>query len=488
MTRHTRGKEEHMSQTARIGVTGLGVMGRNLARNLARHGHVVAVHNRSAVRTKEMMEEFGHEGTFLAARSPQEFVASLERPRRVVIMVNAGAATDAVINEFAPLLEPADMIIDGGNAHFLDTRRRDAALRERGLHFVGTGVSGGEEGALYGPSIMPGGSAESYEALGPLLEDISAKVDGVPCCVRIGPDGAGHFVKMVHNGIEYADMQLIGEAYDLLRRGARLAPAQIADVFGGWNSGRLSSYLIEITAEVLGHTDVATGKPFVDVVLDQAGQKGTGRWTVQGALDLGVPVSGISEAVFARALSGHAEVRAAAANLPGPTQDWSGSADSLVADVEQALYASKIVAYAQGFHQIQAGGAEYDWDIDLGAVARIWRGGCIIRAAFLDRIRAAYDAAPHLPTLLVDSYFVEALAGAQQAWRRVVATAAQLGIPAPGFASALAYYDGLRAPRLPAALIQGQRDFFGAHTYRRVDTDGCFHVLWAGDRSEVAAR
>ncbi|MFV2021344.1 NADP-dependent phosphogluconate dehydrogenase [Micromonospora sp. LOL_023] len=476
-----------MSQTAQIGVTGLGVMGRNLARNLARHGHVVAVHNRSIGRTKEMMAEFGHEGSFLPAESSAEFVASLERPRRVVIMVNAGAATDAVINEFAPLLEPDDMIIDGGNAHFLDTRRREAELRERGLHFVGTGVSGGEEGALLGPSIMPGGSEESYAALGPLLEDISAKVDGAPCCVRIGPDGAGHFVKMVHNGIEYADMQLIGEAYDLLRRAGGLTPAQIADVFRSWNSGRLSSYLIEITAEVLGHTDATTGKPFVDVVLDRAGQKGTGRWTVQGALDLGVPVSGISEAVFARALSGHADIRAAAANLPGPVESWSGSADELIADVEQALYASKIVAYAQGFHQIQAGSAEYDWNIDLGAVARIWRGGCIIRAAFLDKIRAAYAEAPQLPTLLTDGYFAEALAGAQQGWRRVVATSAQLGVPAPGFASALAYYDGLRAPRLPAALIQGQRDFFGAHTYRRVDAEGSFHVLWAGDRREVAS-
>ncbi|MFV2012712.1 MULTISPECIES: NADP-dependent phosphogluconate dehydrogenase [unclassified Micromonospora] len=477
-----------MSQTAQIGVTGLGVMGRNLARNLARHGHVVAVHNRSVGRTKEMMAEFGHEGTFLPAESPADFVASLERPRRVVIMVNAGAATDAVINEFAPLLEPDDMIIDGGNAHFLDTRRREAELRERGLHFVGTGVSGGEEGALHGPSIMPGGSVESYAALGPLLEDISAKVDGTPCCVRIGPDGAGHFVKMVHNGIEYADMQLIGEAYDLLRRAGGLTPVQIADVFRSWNSGRLSSYLIEITAEVLGHNDAVTGKPFVDVVLDQAGQKGTGRWTVQGALDLGVPVSGISEAVFARSLSGHADIRAAAADLPGPVESWAGSADELIADVEQALYASKIVAYAQGFHQIQAGSAEYDWDIDLGAVARIWRGGCIIRAAFLDKIRAAYATAPQLPTLLTDGYFAEALAGAQQGWRRVVATAAQIGVPAPGFASALAYYDGLRAPRLPAALIQGQRDFFGAHTYRRVDAEGSFHVLWADDRSQVESR
>ncbi len=473
-----------MTEMARIGVTGLAVMGRNLARNLARHGHAVAVHNRSSSRTKELVEEFGHEGTFVPAETAEQFVASLERPRRLVIMVKAGAPTDAVIDEFAPLLEAGDMIVDAGNAHFLDTRRREAALRERGLHFVGTGVSGGEEGALHGPSIMPGGSAESYQALGPMLEDISAKVDGEPCCAHVGPDGAGHFVKMVHNGIEYADMQLIAEAYDLLRHAGGMTPTDVAEVFRRWNAGRLDSYLIEITAEVLGHTD-ATGRPFVDVVLDQAEQKGTGRWTVQSALDLGVPVSGIAEAVFARALSGHADVRAAARGLPGPTPSRVTGAGTLVEDVEQALFASKIVAYAQGFQQIQAASAEYDWDIDPGEMARIWRGGCIIRAKFLEHIRAAYAKAPQLPSLLTDEYFLEALGGAQQAWRKVVATAAEQGIPAPGFATALAYYDGLRAERLPAALIQGQRDFFGAHTYRRVDRDGNFHVLWAGDRSEV---
>jgi 6-phosphogluconate dehydrogenase len=474
-----------MQQMAQIGITGLAVMGRNLARNLARHGHAVAVHNRSPVRTKELVEQFGHEGTFVPAESAEQFVASLERPRRLVIMVKAGAPTDAVIDEFARLLEPGDMIVDGGNAHFLDTRRREEALRERGLHFVGTGVSGGEEGALNGPSIMPGGSAESYAALGPLLEDISAKVDGVPCCTHVGPDGAGHFVKMVHNGIEYADMQLIAEAYDLLRRVGGLAPADIAQVFRGWNEGRLSSYLIEITVEVLGHVDAATGKPFVDVVLDQAEQKGTGRWTVQTALDLGVPVSGIAEAVFARSLSGHGDLRAAARSLPGP-QATAGEVVSLVEDVEQALYASKIVAYAQGFHQMAAASAEYGWNVNLGAMATIWRGGCIIRAGFLDRIRAAYDGSPDLPTLLTDEYFAEALGGAQDAWRRVVATSAQLGVPAPGFAAALSYYDGLRAERSPAALIQGQRDFFGAHTYRRVDREGSFHTLWGADRNEVA--
>jgi 6-phosphogluconate dehydrogenase len=482
------GRKIIMADRAQIGVTGLAVMGRNLARNLARHGHTVAVHNRSHERTKALVEEFGHEGTFLPAETPEQFVASLERPRRVMIMVKAGAPTDAVIEEFAPLLEPGDMIVDGGNAHFEDTRRREAALRERGLHFVGTGVSGGEEGALNGPSIMPGGSRESYEALGPLLEDISAKVDGVPCCTHVGPDGVGHFVKMVHNGIEYSDMQLIAEAYDLLRHAGGMEPAQIAEVFRGWNTGRLESYLIEITAEVLAHTDAATGMPFVDLVVDQAEQKGTGRWTVQIALDLGVPVSGIAEAVFSRSLSGSADLRAAARGLPGPTPAKleGAAAERLVDDVEQALYASKIVAYAQGFNQIQAGSAEYGWDIDPGAMATIWRGGCIIRAAFLDRIKAAYDADRNLPSLLVDDYFRDAVAGAQDSWRRVVATAASLGIPAPGFATALAYYDGLRAERLPAALVQGQRDFFGAHTYRRTDRDGSFHTLWGGDRSEVA--
>jgi 6-phosphogluconate dehydrogenase len=477
-----------MTESAQIGVTGLAVMGRNLARNLARHGHAVAVHNRSPERTKALVEEYGHEGTFVPAETAEEFVAALERPRRLIIMVKAGAPTDAVIEEFASLLEPGDMIVDGGNAHFADTRRREAALRERGLHFVGAGISGGEEGALNGPSIMPGGSAESYQALGPLLEDISAKVDGVPCCTHVGPDGAGHFVKMVHNGIEYADMQLIAEAYDLLRRAAGMSPGQIAEVFRGWNAGRLESYLIEITAEVLGQVDAVTGEPFVDVVADQAEQKGTGRWTVQIALDLGVPVSGIAEAVFARSLSGSADLRAAARGLPGPSGRLAGAeAEALVADVEQALYASKMVAYAQGFNQIQAGSDEYDWGIDPGAMATIWRGGCIIRARFLDRIRAAYDADRQLPTLLVDDHFADALRGAQDAWRRVVTVAARLGVPAPGFATALAYYDGLRAERLPAALIQGQRDFFGAHTYRRVDREGAFHTLWGADRRETEA-
>ncbi|MFJ9123240.1 NADP-dependent phosphogluconate dehydrogenase [Streptomyces sp. NPDC102340] len=479
-----------MSDTAQIGVTGLAVMGRNLARNFARNGYTVALHNRTASRTHALVEEFGEEGIFVPTETAEEFVAALERPRRLVIMVKAGEPTDAVIKEFAPLMESGDMIIDGGNAHFADTRRREKELREQGIHFVGTGVSGGEEGALHGPSIMPGGSVESYASLGPMLEKISAKAkDGAPCVTHVGPDGAGHFVKMVHNGIEYADMQLIGEAYQLLRDVAGYSPAQIADIFRTWNTGRLDSYLIEITAEVLSHVDEATGKPFVDVVQDQAEQKGTGRWTVQIALDLGVPVSGIAEAVFARSLSGHADLRTASRELAGPTAvALSESEAAAFADrVEQALYASKIVSYTQGFHEISAGSEEYDWNIDSGAVARIWRGGCIIRAAFLDRITAAYEAEPNLVSLLSDKGFADEIAAAQDDWRSVLVAATTQGVPTPGFAAALAYYDALRAERLPAALTQGQRDYFGAHTYRRVDREGSFHTLWGGDRSEVDA-
>ncbi|AXE24153.1 phosphogluconate dehydrogenase (NADP(+)-dependent, decarboxylating) [Streptomyces globosus] len=479
-----------MSSTAQIGVTGLAVMGSNLARNFARNGFTVAVHNRTAAKTRALVEEFGHEGDFVAAESAKEFVDALERPRRLIVMVKAGEPTDAVIREFAPLLEPGDVVIDGGNAHFEDTRRRERELRERGIHFVGVGISGGEEGALLGPSIMPGGSPESYDALGPMLERIAAKAaDGTPCTSHVGPDGAGHFVKMVHNGIEYADMQLIAEAYHLLRKVAGYSPARIAETFRTWNRGRLDSYLIEITAEVLAHVDTATGKPFVDVVADAAEQKGTGRWTVQTAMDLGVPVSGIAEAVFARAVSGHAGLRAASRGLAGPSaQPLAGeAADAFAAKVEQALYASKIVSYTQGFHQIRAGSEEYGWGIDLGAVASLWRGGCIIRAAFLDRIRAAYDARPDLPGLLADAGFAQEIGAAQDDWRAVVAAAVAGGIPVPAFAASLSYYDALRAERLPAALTQGQRDFFGAHTYRRTDREGSFHTLWSGDRTETTA-
>jgi 6-phosphogluconate dehydrogenase len=475
--------------SAQIGVTGLAVMGRNLARNLARHGYRVALHNRTAERTRSLVAEHGTEGTFVPAESAAGFVAALERPRAMIIMVKAGEPTDAVIGELVPLLDEGDIVIDCGNAHYADTRRRERDLRARGLHFVGSGVSGGEEGALNGPSIMPGGSAESYQTLGPIFESIAAQVDGTACCVHVGPDGAGHFVKMVHNGIEYADMQLIAEAYDLLRAGTGASPAELADVFRTWNEGDLESFLIEITADVLGHADAGTGRPFVDIVLDQAEQKGTGRWTVQSALDLGIPITGIAEATFARSLSGHAAQRAAArAAFTSDLNPWQvDDRASFIEDVRKALYASKVVAYAQGFDHIQAGSEEYGWHIDRGAMATIWRGGCIIRARFLDRIREAYDEDPGLPSLLVAPYFARAVSEGVDSWRRVVADAARAGVPSPAFSSSLAYYDGLRRDRLPAALIQGLRDNFGAHTYRRVDRDGSFHTLWAGDRSEVPA-
>ncbi|ASU78234.1 phosphogluconate dehydrogenase (NADP(+)-dependent, decarboxylating) [Actinopolyspora erythraea] len=477
-----------MSDKADIGVTGLAVMGRNLARNLARNGQRVAVHNRHRERTDDLVERFGGEGEFVATGSLRELVESLERPRRVVIMVKAGPATDAVIDELVPMLDTGDVLVDAGNANFTDTRRREAALAERGVHFVGTGVSGGEEGALHGPSIMPGGSAAAYRELEPVLRSIAANVDGTPCVTHVGADGAGHFVKMVHNGIEYADMQLIAETYDLLRKVLGREPDEIAETFRGFNTGRLNSYLIEITAEVLGHVDARTSRPFVDVVLDQAEQKGTGRWTVQNALELASPVTGIAEAVFARSISGQPGLREAAADLPGPSeQPRIEDPEGFVADVERALYASKIVAYAQGFDQIQAGSATYGWNIDLGAVATIWRGGCIIRAEFLDRIRAAYDQNPGLASLLADEDFRAALGEAQDSWRRVVATATASGVPVPGISTALAYYDTVRARRLPAALIQGQRDYFGAHTYRRTDVEGIFHTEWAADRSEHEA-
>jgi 6-phosphogluconate dehydrogenase len=474
---------------ADIGVTGLAVMGRNLARNLARHGHVVALHNRSYERTRSLVEQHGTEGTFVPSEAMPDFVASLKRPRAIIVMVKAGGPTDAVIDELVPLLDDGDIVIDCGNAHYSDTRRREAALREHGLHFVGCGVSGGEEGALNGPSIMPGGSPESYTKLGPIFESIAAQVDGTPCCVHVGPDGAGHLVKVVHNGIEYADMQLIAEAYDLLRVALDASPKEIGEIFRTWNDGDLDSFLIQITADVLSHTDAETGAAFVDVVVDEAEQKGTGRWTVQSALDLGVPITGIAEATFARALSAHPEQRAAARDAFGTQIDAVEIAnrDAFVEDVRRALYASKVIAYAQGFDHIAAGSAEYDWNIDRGAMATIWRGGCIIRARFLDRIRAAYDADPDLPSLLVDPYFADAVRAGAASWRRVVAHAATAGIPTPAFSSSLAYFDGLRRDRLPAALIQGLRDNFGAHTYRRVDRPGTFHTEWAGDRREHPA-
>ncbi len=483
--------ENSSSTPAQIGVVGMAVMGSNLARNFASKGHTVAVYNRSPEKTRAFMAEHGSEGSFVPAETIESFVASLERPRKAIIMVQAGPATDAVIAQLADAMDEGDIIVDGGNALFTDTIRREREIAERGLNFVGAGISGGEEGALHGPSIMPGGPEVTWETLGPLLEDIAAKVDGVPCVTHIGPDGAGHFVKMVHNGIEYADMQVISEAYHLLRYAAGLEPTAIADEFAEWNRGDLDSYLIEITAEVLRQKDRRTGKPFIDVIVDAAGQKGTGRWTVKEALDLGVPVTGIGEAVFARALSSALAQRQAVQDegLPAGTlvilEDLGIDRTAFIEDVRRALYASKLVAYAQGFDEINAGSLEHGWDIKPGDLARIWRGGCIIRAKFLDRITEAYEKQPTLPTLLLDPYFRAELDTLVDSWRRVVVAATQLGLPVPVFASSLSYYDSLRSPRLPAALIQGQRDFFGAHTYKRVDMEGTFHTAWSGDREEL---
>ncbi|MFG2964890.1 MULTISPECIES: NADP-dependent phosphogluconate dehydrogenase [unclassified Streptomyces] len=472
--------------TANIGVVGLAVMGSNLARNLAsREGNTVAVYNRTRQRTEELVSRHPEAG-LIAAASIDDFVASLARPRTAIVMVQAGAGTDAVIDQLAERFEPGDIIVDGGNANFQDTIAREKRLAPTGVHFVGAGISGGEEGALNGPSIMPGGSAESYRTLGPVVASIAAVAEGEPCVTHVGTDGAGHFVKMIHNGIEYADMQLIGEAYDLLRTVGGLQPHAIADVFAEWNKGPLESYLIEITAEILRQVDPATGQPFVDVVLDQAGSKGTGVWTVQNALDLGVPVGGIAEAVFARSVSGRSAQRAAVRRVIASRPEVQKADDTFAQDVAAALYASKVVAYAQGFDAIVAGAEKYGWNIRKDQIARIWRGGCIIRARFLNRIAEAYTETPDIATLLEAPYFARAVTEGEEAWRRVVATAALSGVPAPGFGAALSYYDSLAAERLPAALIQGQRDFFGAHTYRRVDRQGVFHTEWSGSRTEIA--
>ncbi len=475
-----------MSQQCQFGLTGLAVMGQNLARNIAHHGFSIAVHNRTTERTDRFMAEFGGEGAITGTHSVEDFVAAIARPRPIMIMVKAGKPVDDVIAELRPHLDPGDIVIDGGNSFFESTRRRTRELEAAGLRFIGTGVSGGEEGALYGPSIMPGGTREAYEQVAPILTSIAAQVDGVPCCTYIGADGAGHYVKMVHNGIEYADMQLIAESYDLLGHGLGLGAGELAGIFAEWNRGDLDSYLIQITAEVLAKQDAATGKPLVDVILDQAEQKGTGRWTSQSALELGVPLTAITEAVFARNLSAlKSDRRVASALLAGPaTRRAAGHDQTLINAVRDALYASKIVAYAQGFEQMTAAAQQYGWELDLGAIATIWRGGCIIRARFLNRIKEAYDAEPELKNLLLAPYFRDAVARAQDSWRRVIGIAVEQGVPVPAFSSALAYYDGYRRERGPANLIQGLRDYFGAHTYRRLDRPGSYHTRWAQDGVE----
>ena len=427
-------------------------MGQNLARNVASRGVSVAVYNRTAARTQRMMAEHGAEATFVPSYDVPSFVASIDRPRTILVMVKAGQPVDEAIAELRPHLAGGDILIDGGNSYFGDTRRRTAELEGTGLRFIGTGISGGEEGALLGPSLMPGGTREAYDHVAPVFTRIAAQVDDVPCCAYIGADGAGHYVKMVHNGIEYADIQLIVEAYDFLGQALGLGAAEQSAIFQEWNRGDLDSYLIQITSEVLAKQDAATGRPLVDVILDEAEQKGTGKWTAQDALELGVPVTAITEAVFARALSAQKQRRVAASGaLAGPHGTVAG-ADGLVDAVRDALYASKVVAYAQGFEQMAAAAAQYGWDLDFGTIATIWRGGCIIRARFLNRIRDAYAERPDLPSLLLAPYFRDAVANAQGAWRRVVRTAIDIGVPAPAFSSALAYYDGYRRERTPARI------------------------------------
>ena len=469
-----------------IGVVGLATMGENLARNLASHGARVVVYNRTRKRTDDFMAAHASDGDFRPAGSLEELARILKPPRAILLMVKAGSAVDEAIDSLSKVLKPGDTIIDGGNSLFHDTRRRAAAVEKSGLGFIGAGVSGGEEGALRGPSIMPGGTRASYDRVGEMLTAISAKVDGTPCCTYIGPDGAGHFVKMVHNGIEYADIQLIAETYDFLRQALGMTPAELAAVFREWNQGELQSYLIEITANVLAKRDDVTGSALVDVIEDEAEQKGTGRWTSESALQLGVPLTGITEAVFARMLSSQKVDRVKASTiLGGPAGVPARSDTGMIDDVRDALYASKIVAYAQGFEHLRAGSAEFGWNLDLGALATIWRGGCIIRAAFLDRIKDSYSQSPDLSNLMLAPFFQQALASAQPAWRSVIKHAVDQGVPIPAFASSLAYYDGYRRARGPANLIQGLRDYFGAHTYHRIDRDGAYHTRWAQDGSEV---
>ena len=472
---------------ARFGVFGLGVMGQNLARNLASKGIPTAVHNRHSARTEELITRYP-DPNLIPGFDLAEFVRSIERPRAILMMVNAGPAVDETIQTLRPYLEEGDILIDGGNSFFEDTRRRGRELDPTGIRFMGIGVSGGEEGALHGPSIMPGGPRDAYDHLAPMLTRIAAQVDGVPCCTYIGPDGAGHYVKMVHNGIEYADMQLIAEAYDLLRHALNLSPARLSEIFRTWNEGDLDSYLIQITAEVLAKRDERSGQPLVDVILDEAAQKGTGKWSSQSALDLGTPTTAIAEAVFARFLSAQKPERMRASQvLAGPDGTPGDAGQDLVDSVRDALYASKVVAYAQGFQQLAAASAEYGWDLELGDLATIWRGGCIIRARFLNRIKEAYEAHADLENLLLAPYFRDAIARTQGSWRQVLAMAIESGVPTPAFASSLAFYDGYRRERTPANLIQGLRDYFGAHTYKRVDREGSFHTRWAQDGKEVEA-
>jgi 6-phosphogluconate dehydrogenase len=464
---------------ANLGLIGLAVMGQNLVLNMERHGYTVAVHNR----TVDVMESFtaAHPGKKLVGcTTVEEMVRALDRPRRIMLMVKAGSPVDGVIKQLSPLLAPGDLIIDGGNSHFSDTERRASELERQGLRFIGAGVSGGEEGALLGPSIMPGGDPEAYALVSDVFEAIAARANGEPCVTYLGPRGAGHYVKMVHNGIEYGDMQLIAEAYDILHRGLGLTASDLHNVFADWNRGELESYLVEITADIFTRVDELTGLPLIDLILDEAQQKGTGKWTSQNALDLGVPIPTINAAVEARLLSAYRSERLRASRvLRGPGGAFVGSGPQLIEDVRAALYMAKICSYAQGMALLQEAGREYDYNLRLWDVASIWRGGCIIRARFLDKLADAFRRDPDLPNLLLDESFAVEVQRRQTALRSALHACVELGIPCPALSSALAYYDAYRAERLPANLTQAQRDYFGAHTYHRVDRDGVFHTKWA---------
>jgi 6-phosphogluconate dehydrogenase len=469
-----------MSQPV-IGLIGLAVMGENLALNIESKGFPIAVFNRTTSKTTAFVNGRAAGKKVVGTTTIEEFVQSLERPRRMILMVKAGEAVDAFIAQLRPHLEAGDIIIDGGNSFFKDTERRIQGCKEAGIHYFGMGVSGGEEGALRGPSIMPGGgNAEAYARLEPILTKIAAQVDDGACVTYIGAKGAGHFVKMVHNGIEYGDMQLIAEAYDLLRHAVGLSPDELHDVFAEWNRGELRSFLIEITTRIVNFKDAETGKPLVDVILDKAEQKGTGKWTSQVALDLGVPIPTITAAVDARFMSAHKEERIAASKVFNHQPSTVNRQPSLVEDVRAALYASKICSYAQGFAMMQAASREFGYNLNFSEIARIWKGGCIIRAVFLDRIKQAYARSPELPNLLVDDEFREDIRAREEAWRKVVTTAVEWGFPVPAMSASLAYFDAYRRERLPANLIQAQRDLFGAHTYQRVDKEGTFHTEWGG--------
>jgi 6-phosphogluconate dehydrogenase len=478
-----------MENLADIGLIGLAVMGENLVLNMESKGFTVAVFNRTVEKVDRFVNGRGKDGNFIATRSIEELCKSLKRPRKVMMLVKAGRAVDDFIEQIIPFLEPGDVIIDGGNTHFPDTIRRTKYVESKGLLYIGTGVSGGEEGALNGPSMMPGGSPAAWEVVKPIFQSICAKADGMPCCDWVGENGAGHFVKMVHNGIEYGDMQLICETYQIMKDLLGMSAQEMHEVFREWNEGELDSYLIEITRDILAYKD-ENSDTVLDRILDTAGQKGTGKWTAVSALDMGIPLTLIAEAVFARCLSAQKDERTTASKLlNGPKPAFSGDKKAFINDLKNALYASKIVSYAQGYALMREAAKEYGWNLNNGGIALMWRGGCIIRSAFLGKIKEAFDREPELTNLLLDPFFKEKVLSAQESWRRVVATAAVNGIPAPSTSAALNYFDGYRTERLPANLLQAQRYYFGAHTYERIDRPRgeFFHTNWTGKGGDTAA-